>query len=117
MNKKIIFISLGAITLLLLGLVVPVFAQQNESPIQSAQDIVEFFENVLTWLATIFWIFAVGAAFYAGFLYLGAGGSPERTLKAKKQITYAVIAIIIGILAYGLPRLILNILGGGDNPV
>lgn len=85
----------------------------NESPINSAEDVVDFFENVLTWMATIFWIVAIMAVFYAAFLYATDGGSGTKVEKAKKQLLYAVIAIAIGLVAYAMPTIIRGFLGGG----
>ena len=82
----------------------------NESPIRSFDDVIKVLQKALQWFATAFWIFAVGGSLYAGFIYLTAAGAPDRIQKAKKQMIYVVIAIIIGLLAYGLPTILKNIL-------
>jgi len=117
MTKKIAWISLLAISAMIVlpGLAVaqgpdPVDIPGTEGPVASGQGIIDLLEQILTWVAIIFWVFAAGFVFYAGFLYLTAGGSPEKVAKAQKQLTYAIIAIVIGIMAYGLPRLVFNIL-------
>ena len=98
-------------------------AVDNESPIKSFDDVIKVLQKALNWFATAFWIFAVGGSLYAGFLYMTAAGSQERVQKAKKQMIYVVIAIIIGLLAYGLPTILKNILtpsnanGNGNSPV
>lgn len=66
-----------------------------------------------TFLSDVVWLFAaaaIAAVFYAGFLYLTAGGDQEKTVKAKGALRFAVIAIIIGLMAYGLPLLISSLL-------
>ncbi|MGB9609009.1 MAG: hypothetical protein ACPL3E_01390 [Minisyncoccia bacterium] len=80
------------------------------APLQTTDDIISLFKEILTYVAIIFWTFAVGASFYAGYLFLFSGGSEEKVGKAKKMILYTVIAIAIGLMAYGLPTLINNFL-------
>jgi len=79
---------------------------------QGGTGIIELLRTILTWIGIIFWIFAVGFILYAGFLYLTAGGAPEKVTKAGQQFKFGIIAIIIGLLAYGLPRIIQTILSG-----
>jgi len=85
------------------------------APIQTTQNIIDFFGGILRILSIIFWIFAVAASFYAGYLYLLSGGNEEKTGKAKKMFWYAVIAIAIGLMAYGLPQLVKNFLEIGNS--
>lgn len=99
---------------------VAVFAQyptevpppMTEPPVSSGTGVIDFLNQILTWTAYIFWIFAALFVFWAAFLYLTASGDPEKIKKANHQLRYAVIAIVVGIFAYGLPRLVLNILQG-----
>jgi hypothetical protein len=88
----------------------PIPPPSTQPPIESGQGIIDFLNQVLTWLAYIFWIFAAIFIFWAGFLYLTAAGNDEKIKKANHQLRYAVIAIIVGLFAFGLPRLVLNIL-------
>jgi hypothetical protein len=46
----------------------------------------------------------------AGILYLTSAGSPERMGTAKKALFYAIIGIVIGILATSIVQIILSIL-------
>ncbi len=98
------------ISLTSLLLPVSVLAQNNQSPINSAKDIIELFKKFLYWIATAFWIWAVIAIIYAGFLYLTAAGDSEKLDKAKKQLLYSVIAVAIGLVAYGVPAIVNSIL-------
>ncbi|MEK7212778.1 MAG: hypothetical protein AAB686_03810 [Patescibacteria group bacterium] len=87
----------------------------GNAPIQSGQGFINFAGQLLIWIAYLFWIAAVAFIFYAGFLYLTAGGDAEKVKKANQQLKWAVIGIIVGLFAYGLPYLLFNILsrGGG----
>ncbi len=82
------------------------------APIKSVNDIVKLAGTILSWMANVFWIAAIMAVFYAGFLYLGSSADPERVKKAKKQLLYAVVAMAIGWMAWGLPALVENFLSG-----
>lgn len=89
----------------------PVRVFGAEPPFKSMQDIVNFLNSILKYIGIIFWIFAVGSLLYAGFIYMKGANDPENIKKAKKQLTYSIIAIVIGIMAYGAPKLVESILG------
>ena len=106
-NKRIgVVVLMALITFVFSG----VALAANESPINNFNDVINVLNKALTWFGTAFWIFAIGGSLYAGFIYLTAAGAPDRIQKAKKQMIYVVIAIIIGLLAYGLPTILKNIL-------
>ncbi|TSC81708.1 MAG: hypothetical protein G01um101420_905 [Parcubacteria group bacterium Gr01-1014_20] len=84
----------------------------DPGPVDSGQDIVDLINQFLFWLATIFWIAAAGFIFYAAFLYLTAAGDAEKVKTASHALLYGVIAIAVGLMAYGLPVLVRNVLGG-----
>ena len=115
---KFVIISL---VIALFAFSVPAFAQPNVTPvpppnvgapIESVDEGISLLEQILTWIATIFWIVAIIFVLYAGFLYLTAGGDSEKVQKANHQLIYAVIAIIVGLMAFGLPLLVENFLEG-----
>ena len=74
---------------------------------------IKLLKKVLEWAATSFWIFAIIMLFIAAYTYLTAAGEPEKVKKAHKLLLYAVIAIAVGLLAYGIPKLVEDFLGGG----
>lgn len=87
----------------------PVLPPTTQGPITSvggAGGVIPLLNKILTWIGTIFWIAAAIFVLYAGFLYLTAGGDPEKVGKANHQLIYAIVAIVIGIMAFGLPKLI-----------
>ena len=51
----------------------------------------------------------------SGIFYLTSAGSPEKIKKAKDTLTYAIIGIVIAILAGGIVTEILTILGGSTS--
>ncbi len=70
------------------------------------------FRNLLKWFATAFWIFAIGFVFYAAYLFLFGATDPKNYDKAKQALLWAVIAIAIGLVAYGLPDFVDSVLRG-----
>jgi len=103
--KKIIFITICFLILNSTAL-----ADENDAIFKSWEDILNFFNNLATIIARFFWTAAIIAAIWSGFLFLTAGGNEEKVGKAKKMLQYVVIAIVIGLLAFGLPSLIKDIL-------
>ena len=86
----------------------------NSSPINTPDDIFNLLDKLLGYFATAFWMFAIGAVFYAGYLYLTAAGDSNKLKKAHQMILWTVVAVVIGLFAYGLPKLIQNILTPGS---
>lgn len=82
----------------------------DTGPIEDPQELIDLVAAIVKWLAIIFWIAAVGFIFYAAYIYLTAGGDPERIKKAHKQLLYAVIAIAVALMATGLPFFIDQVL-------
>ncbi|KKL68087.1 hypothetical protein LCGC14_2128510, partial [marine sediment metagenome] len=68
-----------------------------------------FLQTLLFALAGIFIIIA-------GFQYLTAQGDPEKTKSAKNMIMYAIIAIVIGLVAFGIEAIVKAILPGVTAP-
>lgn len=48
---------------------------------------------------------------WAAYLYVTAGDDTEKVHRATKTITYAAVAIVVALLAYGFPSLIASIFG------
>lgn len=104
MKKTLIF---GVLTLILVS---PFFVSAQDSPIKDIAGLKKVLVNIGNIVQWVFWIAAIISAFYAGFLYLYAGGETEKVSKARKQLWYTVIAIAIALMSAGFPALIENIL-------
>ena len=50
----------------------------------------------------------------AAFEYITAQGNEEKLAKAKNMIVYAIVAIIVGIFAWGLPRVVIGFFTGNS---
>ncbi|MDO8504234.1 MAG: hypothetical protein Q7S36_00065 [Candidatus Liptonbacteria bacterium] len=66
--------------------------------------IVNFLFAVLIFL-TIFFVVL------AAFKYLTSGGDPEKVKEASQDLLYAAVAIVIGLLAKGVPAIVGSLVG------
>jgi hypothetical protein len=56
--------------------------------------------NFLLWLVTIFGIFAMIGFIVSGVQYIAASGNEKITEAAKRNITYSIIGVIVGLSGY-----------------
>ena len=103
------------LTCLTVGLAMPVFAQdaqlEGSINISSIDDVLKIINNVAVWMYRIILALAVIFILIAAFTFLTAEGKTENVKKARQQIFYAVIALIVAILAFSASTIINNILG------
>ena len=64
---------------------------------------------------TVLIIGAVIITLFAAFEFLTGGGNPETLEKARGKIIWAVVAVVIALLAKGVPILLTNVSGGGTS--
>jgi|SRR3989344_869699 len=74
-------------------------------------DFFGLFQSVALWLYAFAFAFAVIMLLWAGYLYMTAQDDEKQLEKAKHTIMYAVIGIIVAVLANGTPKLISSFLG------
>lgn len=94
----------------------PAFAQQNQlatSSIQinDVQDVIKIINNIAKWMYNILLVLVVIFVLLAAFTFLTAGGKTENVKKARNQIMYAVIALLVALLAFSINAIVINILG------
>ena len=78
--------------------------------ITSITDVESVLTGILGWVNTFFYLFATAFIIIAAFFYLTAQGEPEKVKKAKSMLIYAIVAIVIALLAGGMTDLIKGIL-------
>lgn len=115
-KTKIFALVAGLCFFGLIGLVV---AQINIPGIptigpQNVTGVVDVVRNIVKWVYIIFFIIAVLFIILAAFTYLTAGGDEEKVKKAKDQIIYATIAIVVALLAISFEAIIKNFLASGQ---
>lgn len=106
--------STKAIFLTTVGVILPVlaFAQGGVTPITPPQDVnvVSLIDRVVNFAFGLLIIIAGVMIFYAAYLYLFAGQTPDNTKKAKSLIIYALVAIVVAFLAKGLVTIVRGLL-------
>lgn len=68
--------------------------------------LVTWMEVILDWVFSIVMILAILFMLVAAFLFLTAGGSPEKIATARQMLIYAIIGIGVALLAYVIPYII-----------
>lgn len=82
-------------------------------PTSSVTDIIT---NIMKWLLYLIGILGVIGFVIAGILYLTAGGDETRIGKAKSQMLYSIIGIVVALLGLIVLNAVMAILGGGNRP-
>ncbi|MEE8131623.1 MAG: hypothetical protein V3T98_01080 [Candidatus Paceibacterota bacterium] len=117
MQKLKTKISVGALiglsTLLGNAALVGAAAPIPPSPVTTVTGMVDVIDNIVRWVYIIFFIIAVLYIILSAFTYLTAGGDEEKVKKAKNQIIYAAVAIIVALLAVGFQTIIRTFLETG----
>jgi len=73
------------------------------SPARLVNGLSSFFSQLF--LAVSIWFF-----FLAGYQYMTAGGDEEKFGKAKRNMIYAMVGLVVGLGAYAMPALIAALL-------
>ena len=68
--------------------------------------------NVLYWIYAMGGIIAVAVIVYAGIKYVASQGEPTKTKQASQIIAYALIGLIVVLLAGAITAFVSNIIGG-----
>ena len=82
-----------------------------KSPINSPTEVVTTLNTISGWLFTIFFALAIVFLIYAAFVYLTAGGNETRVGSAKNILIYAIVAIVVALVAGGIPLFVAGLLG------
>lgn len=89
--------------------------QDKNSPLckkGSEEDIQKKVANVINLVYLWVGIIAVAVIIYGGITYIMSAGSPEKVSQAKKIILYALIGLVITLLAFAITNFILRALEG-----
>ena len=67
--------------------------------------------NITDWAFVILMAIAVIFVIIGGFMFMTAAGAPEKTTAARNYILYAVVGIIVALLAKAIPPIVKMIVG------
>lgn len=91
----------------------PFNSGSTKSPIQNVDEVFGpsgLFVTAVKWVYTIFFIVAVLFMLLAAYDFLRGGSNPERIKIGKARMKYAIIAIVIALIASGIRFIIVDIL-------
>lgn len=77
-----------------------------DCPIQTPDQIFTILSSIVGYVYKAFFIVAILFILIAAFSFLNAKGDPTKIESAKKQITWAVVAIVIALLSVGASQII-----------
>ena len=105
--KRVLF-SLFLISILAL----PVMALADEHDVAPSLDVMDALNSITNWAFTI--LMAVAALFiiFAAFEFVTAKGEPEKVKSAREYVLYALVGVVVALLARGLVQLIETIVTG-----
>jgi len=111
MNKtKKIVLTLAVLSLAVL----PVLALAYTDPEEPTGGFTSF-AGVFSKIFSLIWPIVGGIAvimiIVAGILFMTAGGDPEKIATARTSIIWAIIGIVVAILAYSVPAIITLVMG------
>ncbi|MBI5079351.1 hypothetical protein HZB06_01580 [Candidatus Wolfebacteria bacterium] len=115
--KKIIFAISGAIFVLNIIIAPMIFAQDykgaaqtlgKDAPIKSINKIYEILAKIARYAYTAFFIVAVIFIIIAAFTFLTARGDPTAIASARKELVWAIVAIIIALLSVAMAQIIID---------
>ncbi len=105
------------INLIMIGGILPVLAQENSQNVEansieisSIDDILNIINNIASWMYRILLAVAVIFVLMAAFTFLTSGDKPDSIKKAKNQILYAAIGIVIAIISFSVSTIVTNVL-------
>lgn len=106
-----------------LALVIPALASAIAPPPISAPSSISDISQITggagilcTIINWIFWLLIVLTIIFvlvAAYKYLTAGGDPEKVKSAGSTLLYAAIAVVVALIAKGLPLIVSSFIGGG----
>ena len=69
-------------------------------------------QNITNWLAGIALAIAVIMLLYAAIMYITGGASSDAMTKAKDALIYAVVGVVVALLAFSVVPLLKNVFFG-----
>ena len=81
------------------------------TPITTLDDILSLIGRVGDWISAIVLALAITFILVSAFQFLTAAGNPEKISSARNMLIYALVAVAIAAVAWGLPDLVQSLIG------
>tara|TARA_Y100000310_G_scaffold328929_1_gene397908 strand:- start:304 stop:741 length:438 start_codon:yes stop_codon:yes gene_type:complete len=86
-----------------------------KTDVQTAGDVITIIQDVVGWIQVFFYVAATLMVVLAAWDYLNSGGNEEKVQSAKNKLIYAIVAVIIAVIAGGVVRLVFNFVDTGTD--
>lgn len=90
----------------------PVMASAQFGTGSSVQQVFNLGCTIINLLFAVLIFLTIFFVVLAAFKYLTAAGDPDKVKAASHQLLYAAVAIVVALLAKGLPSIVNSIVGG-----
>lgn len=108
--KKIATVAVATVTSFPL-LAAAQFTTTAPPPITTVTQVYNLTVRILGYLQTFFWVVAAIMIVWAAFLYVTGGGNEDKIAKAKQMLIYAVLAIIVALVATAVVGAVRSFIG------
>lgn len=71
-------------------------------PQAAADTVVDTLVRLVNWFSWLLAVLATAVGLYAGFLFMTAGGEAQKLMVARNVLFYAVVGVIVAVLAFGI---------------
>ena len=109
LSKKVLTLALASLPFLGFAQFGPSLNAPTTN-VTSLSDVSNLIVTIINWLTGIFFAVAVLFIFYSAYLYLTAAGDEEKLGKAKNQLIYSIIAIVVALLAGSIRFIVQSLL-------
>lgn len=83
------------------------------SPANSVVGVMDILCRFVGWFFAFLIVIAVIFVLVAAWKYLTAAGDPEKVSSANRSLIYAAIAVLVALIARGIPAIVSSFAGGG----
>lgn len=78
---------------------------------QTGNDFISLVEGITNWIFALLLVVAVIFIVLAGFQFIVGGGDPQAVAQARTKLIWAVVGILVAVLARGIPVAIRSLIG------
>ena len=96
------------------GLLLIVLPLTASAAIENWEDVEGVIRRLTNWIFGILILFSIVMIMWSAFLYMTAGGDPEKVKQANHNMLYVAIALAIALLAGSVPPLVRVIILGTE---
>ena len=83
------------------------------APVQSLTTVTGYLCVIISWTFVFLIILVVLFVLIGAFKFLTSGGDPEKAKAARQFLIYAAVALVVGLVARGVPQILSTFLAAG----